>query len=70
MTNREAILLKMSSMSNEDLANYLDGDIGDDISMLICHQCQCDHNGNCLMDMLRLEHCPKQISDWLQEQAV
>lgn len=70
MTNRNMLIKKLETMDNESLAEYLEGDIGDEISMLICRQCQCDHNGDCLMDTLQLEHCPKRISDWLREQAV
>lgn len=69
MTNREAILKKMTDMSVDDLADYLETGIGEDISLLICHQCQCKHNGDCLMESLHLDYCPKNVSDWLKEEA-
>jgi len=69
MTNREHLLMKLSAMSNTDLADYLDGAISDDISQVICETCQKTHGGNCLMDIMGLDHCPKTISAWLAEEA-
>ena len=69
MTNREKLLTKISAMSDDELGAYLDGSIGEDISLLICSQCQKHHNGDCPMESLGLDSCPKSISDWLKEEA-
>lgn len=69
MTNKEKLIQKLTAMDYDDLAAYLEGTIGEEISLLICHQCQKEHSGGCLMESLGLDQCPKKVSDWLQEKA-
>ena len=69
MTNREVLLEKMTAMSDEDLAEYLEGCVAEDISMLICRKCQKAHEGECPMEMYRLDQCPRGIAGWLKEEA-
>ena len=69
MTNREKLLNRMMAMSDEDLACYLEGSIGEDISLLICRKCQEEQAGACLMESLGLDRCPKGIAGWLREEA-
>ena len=45
MTNKDKLIAKMTAMDYDDLAAYLEGTIGEEISLLICHQCQKEHNG-------------------------
>ena len=70
MTNRSRLIKQLEAMDDETLAEYLDGNIGDDISLTICRQCQLDHGGTCPMESLGLDDCPRHIIDWLQEEAV
>ena len=70
MTNRSKLIKELEAMDDETLADYLDGNIGDDISLTICRQCQRDHGGTCLMEFQGLDDCPRHIKDWLQEEAV
>jgi len=69
MTNREHLLMKLSAMNNRELADYLDNEIASDISQTICENCQKAHGGNCLMEIMGLDRCPKTISAWLAEEA-
>lgn len=69
MTNRDALMIKISAMDNKDLAEYLDGNVGDEISCLICVECQHDHDGLCIMESLGMGYCPRKTADWLQEEA-
>lgn len=69
MTNKERLLRSMSDMSYDILAQYLEGSIGEDISLAICHDCQKANGGKCLKESRRLERCPKTVADWLREEA-
>ena len=68
MTNRDSLFQKMAAMDDDALAEYLEGDIGEDVSLQICIECQCAHDGTCLADTLRLDQCPRRTSDWLHEE--
>lgn len=69
MTNREMLLHSMATMNNEELADFLNGNVEDEISDLICAECQHDNKGICLVESLGLEYCPCKTSDWLQKEA-
>lgn len=69
MTNREVLLENMTKMSDENLAEYLEGSVAEDISMLICRKCQKAHDSECPMELYGLDQCPRGIAAWLQEEA-
>ena len=69
MTNREKLFSSIIKMDDNTLAECLEGNVGEEISMLICRQCQKENNNICLMESFGLAQCPKSIAGWLKEEA-
>lgn len=69
MTNRDKLMQKIARMTPKRLAEFLDDTASSEINDLVCQECLKAHNGECIMEVRNLKSCPREIADWLQEEA-
>lgn len=70
MTNRQAFMLKLIKLSDEDFANLFTSEIVQFIYDAKCKDCKDQQGGQCLMDINALENCPVDLAEWLKQQAI